>query len=147
METHKVILAADPGVSTGIAVKNNNMYFTCTLSEEDIDNGKLRDLISKSDIIIFEDFMGYKSHGMKVSAAGFFTVRLIGKIQEQCNANNKEIIRRLPQNRIAFLTKAKQMLKSGKVACIRPTRHEADALAHLLSFEYFAEREARLAAK
>lgn len=129
-------IAIDPGESTGICIKIDDKYMTCTLKDADITDDKLHEMICAVDIVAYEDFMGYASHQMKVSSAGFYTVRLIGRIIEIATRNHKQLERRLPQNRRAFLGKAKDLLKSGQVSCIRPTRHECDALAHMLSYEY-----------
>jgi hypothetical protein len=138
-----ILISIDPGVAIGIAIKNNNQYFTCTLTEDDVIEGKLRELIASCDLIIYEDFVGYASHQMKVSKDGFYTVRIIGRIIEQAAVLNKPIFKQAAQNRLAFMHRAKQMIKNGEVATIRPTRHEPDALAHLLCFEFNQAQKAK----
>lgn len=129
-------IAIDPGLSTGIAIHKDDKYFTLTLSIEETHEGKLRELIAPCDSVVYEDFVGYKSHGMRVSAAGFETVRIIGRIIEQSAVLNKPIYKYAAQNRLSFLRKAKELAKTNQVINLRPTRHEYDALAHLLNHEY-----------
>lgn len=136
-----IYTALDPGISTGVAIKRDDRYYTLTFTLENLDEGKLRELISKSNEIIYEDFVGYSSHQMRVSKDGFETVRIIGRILEICNALQIPVHRRAAQNRLSFLKKAKQMLKAKQVICSSPTRHEADALAHMLSWEHFVLKQ------
>lgn len=132
-------IAIDPGISTGIAINKDGQYSTLTLSIEQTHDGKLTDLITVCDEIIYENFVGYASHQMKVDTNGFETVRIIGGILEVCRQQKKPAFKRAAQNRLAFMKKAKDKFKNKEVDCIRPTRHETDALAHLLSYEWQVE--------
>ena len=131
-----IIIAVDPGISTGIAIKKDGQYITCTLSLEATHDGQLRNLLAHANHVVYEDFVAYKSHYGKVDKNGFETVRIIGRMQEQCGVNKTPMTKYAAQNRLAFIPKAREMLKTNKVVCNHPTRHECDALAHLLRYEY-----------
>lgn len=141
-----IIISFDPGISSGVAIKKDDKYFTCTLSLEEAQGGKLRELITPCDQVVYENFVGYKSHDMRVSAEGFETVKLIGRIQEICLQLNKSIFKYGAQNRLAWMKKAKEMIKAKQTISIKPTQHEADALGHLLNHEYQMQQAAKLEA-
>lgn len=139
-----IIISFDPGISTGCAIKKEDKYFTCTLALEEAQGGKLRELITPCDQVVYENFVGYASHQMRVSAEGFETVKLIGRIQEICLQLNKPVFKYAAQNRLAWMKKAKELIKTKQTISINPTRHEPDALAHLLNHEYQLKQAAIL---
>lgn len=132
MNDLKKIIAIDPGISIGIAIKIDEVYITCTLSDPD----HLKNFILGSKQVIYEDFgIFYARRFGQVDANGLETLRRIGRIIEICNELNIPCIKQHPQNRLAWIARAKEAFKSGKIFSKNHTIHEVDALAHLFSWE------------
>lgn len=125
-----VTMAIDPGGTTGIAIKTPNGYHTsvCKTDEE------LWELfVSPPSLVIIEWFSAEL-----ISKYGLSTVELVGGVKALCWSKNIPLIRHVPQERIAFIKPAKEILKA---LGYRREIHEVDALAHLLSWEYWSERK------
>jgi len=121
------IVAIDPGGTTGVASKINGEYNTYVLHDEE----ELWHLINeKPDLVICENFVAEL-----ISKYGLYTVQLVGGIKALCYTHNIPLVIQMPQKRIAFVKPAKEMIRRGH------PDHEHDALAHLLAFEYWSERE------
>lgn len=125
------IVSVDPGISTGVAIKLNNSYVTITLTVDDIETGVLWDYIKDAQQVVIEHFTVFyaKSRG-KVSGYGLDTIETVGRVMGYCETLKVPLARQHPQNRKAFMKQAKQLASPGH------TRHEVDALAHLLAWEY-----------
>lgn len=125
------IVAIDPGVSTGVAIKLDSLYTSITLTQDEIKSGKLLEIIKGSDYVIMERFdIHYAKSQGRVSGHGLATIETVGRIMAYCETLEIPIRRQSPQNRKAFQKQAKSMMQK------YDTIHQQDATAHLLSFEY-----------
>ena len=120
-------MAIDPGGNTGIATKIDGIYNTTTTPLPDdvfswVNNGDW-------DVIIYEDF----NTGGNISRDGQHTLKLIGGILALCWRKDIKPYRQMPQERMAFLSRANSILKASTT---KTTNHDKDALAHLLKWEY-----------
>jgi hypothetical protein len=124
------LLAIDPGVTTGCAVKMNGAYkaFTLDLTEQ------VYELVNDTQwtALTYESF----SSAGNISAAGHATIRLTGAIEAICYLHKIPFFVHSPQNRYTYLPKAKALL--GKVIV-----HQVDALAHLLLLEAQLDRQGK----
>lgn len=127
IKTFKVILAIDPGGTTGLAwYLQDGIYLTATADSaekvwEEIDPTSV-------DTVLYEQFSA-----SIISKHGLHTVRVVGGIQALCMYHKIPCIARTAQSRIAFLDDAKDILK------YQPgpkTPHQRDALAHILSYQH-----------
>lgn len=118
------ILSIDPGRSTGIAIKDGNIYTTQVLKGE----SEVWDIVNATrwDAIIIEAF----NTAGNISADGLFTVRLIGGVRSLCYIKGIPLTQQMPQQRYAFMARANGILKGVT------TQHDKDSLAHLLKWEY-----------
>jgi hypothetical protein len=125
-----VLMAIDPGVSTGAAFKIDDNYHTCTITEAK----ELWDLIKnfKPDRIAFETF----ATGGQVDRNMLHTIELVGSIHGICYVLGIPFHGQQPQTRRSFIPPARRLL----VAQAGATKHEEDALAHLLLLEYRMEK-------
>lgn len=135
------IVAIDPGVSTGVAIKGNDEYLTITLTLEEIKQGALLEIVQGADQVIIEFFAAFASHGMRVAAPGIRAIEVVGKVMAYCEMQNIPLARQSPQNRKAF------MLQARKLAKRYSTPHEIDALAHLLTWEYLNKNQKAIEAR
>ena len=122
------LLAIDPGLTSGIAVKMNGKYTAFTL---DIVT-QVYDLIANTQwtALAYESF----SSAGNINAAGHATIRLTGAIEAICYLHKIPYFVHSPQNRYAFMQRSKALL--GKVIV-----HQQDAMAHLLLLEAQLERQ------
>lgn len=125
------ILAIDPGGTTGIAVKDRgDQYNTFVCKDEE----ELWELFrSPPTLVIIENFVAEL-----ISKYGLYTVQLVGGVKALCYLHNIPLVIQMPQKRIAFVKEAKQKLKDQGY---RFEIHEADALAHLLAYEYWSAKQ------
>lgn len=123
----QMLVAIDPGGSTGIAMKEDGVYSTITTKFPDDVFAKI--LCNEWTAVIYEDF----NTGGNISKDGQHTLKLIGGILALCWQKNIKPYRQVPQERMAFLARANAILKKIKE---KPTNHDKDALAHLLHWEY-----------
>jgi len=118
-----MILAIDPGVSTGIAWHDTKGYHS-TVTKDESDVWALLTGI-KWKCVVYETFF---TSG-RISAPGLQTVRLIGGIVALCRHLDLPTCGQAPQMRYPFQTQSEQMLRGHIV-------HEKDAMAHLLRYEH-----------
>jgi len=126
------IIAIDPGVTTGIAIRDSTDQLHTTIVHRQKD---LWAIIDKHEPyhVVYEEF---KTPG-HISKDGLHTVRLIGAIECYCYTKGIRTILQHPSERRGWLFPAKNMLKaSGK----KFLEHEIDALAHLLLYEDRVQR-------
>lgn len=145
-----IILAIDPGITTGIAVRAANGQIAtavCTSTckacgSEDIHNLTLRcktcggmseavqlyNMICEPTLehVVYESFQA-----QTISKYGLHTVRLVGAIEALCWKLELPVTTHMPVERKPFLDDAAKLLEGR-----RHMIHEKDALAHLLRFEY-----------
>lgn len=119
-------IAIDPGVSIGVAIKySDGKYITCTLTEP---SSLWEILKGKPDKVAFESFRT----GGRVDVNMLHTIELVGSIRGICYVLGVPSYGQLPQSRKSFLDEADAKLKD----VLLHTRHEVDALAHLLLLEW-----------
>lgn len=124
------LLALDPGVVTGCAVKMNSAYKAFTLDVVT----QVYELINDTQwtAVTYESF----SSAGNINTYGHATIRLTGAIEAICHLHKIPFFVHSPQNRYAYLPKAKALL--GKVII-----HQVDALAHLLLLEAQLDRQSK----
>jgi hypothetical protein len=121
-----IIMAIDPGGSTGVAVKIDGNYHTATITQPTELWDMLRDY--KPDIVAYEDFIGNSMRDVNING----TLQLVGSIVGVCHVFGLKCIKNVPQARRAFILDARRLLVNAQ----GKTVHEVDALAHLLLLEY-----------
>lgn len=127
LQSTKRLIAIDPGGNTGVAIRFNNDYFVHTLTNPD---EVFRYIVQdKWDAVIYEDF----NTGGNISKDGQHTLKVIGGILALCWDQGFKVYRQMPQDRMAFMARANDLLKG---RYIKVTNHDKDALAHLLRWEY-----------
>lgn len=125
-----MVIAIDPGVTTGIAIKAEGRYIT-TIHRDRFEVWKLLSAASSEATIVIEDF------GTNIiNTNGLYTVRMIGAVQAIAWLRGCTLVMQRPQFRKPWLNQAKEMLLNEKPFVI----HEVDALAHLLGWEYANSR-------
>jgi len=117
-----LVIAIDPGITTGIAFHNPGGYKTIATKDED----EIWSLLTGVpwECVIFETF----ATSGRISAPGLATVRLVGGIQALCKHLKLRTCPHSPQARYPYQKQAKQMLPHTVI-------HEQDAMAHLLRWE------------
>lgn len=132
------ILAFDPGGHSGVALRLDGELSTCiTMNYKDT-----WDFIQPGlDVIVYERF----ASSIATSHDALYTIELCGGIQALAERLGIEVVRHEPQNRIAFVTKAREIITEMRGDDVKGDGfvHEADALAHLLAFEYLESRGKR----
>lgn len=130
--TNGLLIALDPGVSTGVAFKfpDREGYLTQTITEVD----SLWDLLReyKPGKLAFETFFT----GARLDTHKLHTIELVGSIRGVCYVLGIPGYGQTPASKMPFLQEAKSRLKSTGVRGRDYTDHEEDALAHLLLLEY-----------
>ena len=118
------ILAIDPGVESGIAIR--------------FDGGKISAIVSYTPEYVWEIVISMKWNAVvyenfttagRISRYGLHTVQIIGGIRALCIERKIKCYPRTPQSRMAFQVQAKNILNKGIAI------HAVEALAHLLSWE------------
>lgn len=148
------ILALDPGVTTGVAIKRLVRGFSQVVNPsfpvsgsaisvpEDMpeylalvvtEPTKLWDLVQahKPDTIVVENFAA----GGLISKDGQATIRLVGAMELAAYITGADLVLQFPSERRAFIAKARQMLVQRGLSRA-PIIHEVDAMAHLLLYEH-----------
>lgn len=123
---NKPIIAIDPGHSTGIAIRTpSGDWSTATLTSKE-------SLWSLFKEYAFEIAIVERFSAQLISGPGLDTTELVGSIEGICYIKEIHFIRHTPQFRYPWLPQAKMMLSNLRQPF---TKHENDALAHLLGFE------------
>lgn len=120
-----VLLGLDPGGTTGCALKIGRAYMTRTF----VHVPELWDFIKehRPDKVAFEVFVT----AGRVDAAMIHTIELVGSIRGICHVLKIPGYGQTAQSRKGFIEPAKAILKGTP-----HTKHEEDALAHLLLLEW-----------
>lgn len=119
------LLALDVGESTGVASSCDGIYSTMTVQTmQDVWT-----LICNTpwDAVVYETFFA-----QTIGSPGLNTVQLIGGVRALCWMKNIKCMCQTPQARISYIKDAKTLLSRKGQPC---SRHEVDALSHLLLFE------------
>lgn len=120
------VLAIDPGLTTGLAWRlDDGTWSTMNCTEHMAVWRMVRSPMYAWDHVILEDYAG-----QLISKEGLQTLRIIGGVQDACDAANIPLTMEWPTERRWKLTDAAALLK-GQGA----TPHQKDALAHLLNWE------------
>jgi len=121
------IIAIDPGYTTGIAARIDSKLWTCVATTND----EVLGMLDTMEYVVVERF---ETAG-RLSAPGHHTINLVGEIVGWCKAKGIKYELCMPQQRWMMMTEARgavgTLIEPSKVA-----KHETDALAHLLAFEY-----------
>lgn len=129
-----MILSVDPGVSNGIAVFNpfERSYLTMVTKQhkELYDFFKLDTAPGITQVVI-ENFAA-----QRISGYGLHTVRVVGAVEALCHVHDIPLAIRAPQQRRGFIDFAKIIIDKQESGWVI---HQADALAHLLAWQYQQE--------
>lgn len=131
-----LIVACDPGGTTGVASNINGFYETFTQPERKELYTFLYDLPS-GVIVLCEKFITSNIHSHKW---GIFTTEIVGGIEAICYIRKLELHMRTNHQRIPFKPRAKQILDSKNRSY---QEHELDALAHIIGWERYNEARTR----
>lgn len=142
MKVEDRIVAIDPGLTTGIA-------YRMVLNEGEppevwTDESKtLEDLLeqlreNQIQVVVVERF----ATSGRISRYGLETVEIVGALRGFAWCHNIQLVKQTPQSRRSWIDDANAhpgaSLHGRKK---HEGRHERDALAHLLQYVYFKERE------
>lgn len=121
-----IILAFDPGGTTGIAIyADYGEHLTVeTLTKTARETPEWLDHFGVVDVVIVERFA---TAGL-LSKYGLETIDLVGQIKGWCLARKIQCVVQSPQSRKAWLNDAEFFDKKKRVI------HEIDALSHLLQY-------------
>lgn len=136
----KVVLAIDPGQTTGMASVSDSQPSAYSTWHVTSDEAVLQWIMdNEPNVVVFERF----ATAGRLSKYGLRTIELVGKIIGVCYALNIKVVRQVPGSRRAFMHDAYMYCnwsfndsggyvrgKAGRVV------HEADALGHLLCYEF-----------
>lgn len=122
----ELILAIDPGGSTGIAVRFPDGQFQTNTLTDPADLWDFFKPAVKPQVCVFEMF----STAGRVDKYMIYTIELVGGLRAITYALGIRSYVHVPSKRYPWLAQAEALLK-GK----GHTRHEVDALAHLLAYE------------
>lgn len=128
-----VLLAIDPGWTTGIASRVGGELFTCVVSYRD--PKLVLDMIPSANQVVVERFT---TEGV-LGAPGLDTIELVGAVYGFCYARSIPVEIAMPGSRYSHMQAAIQMEGKGPNYLIKhnaTSKHEIDALAHLLAYEY-----------
>lgn len=119
------IIAIDPGVTTGVAIRfNDGKFSTCVCETPQ----QIWELVAGLpwNAVVFEFF----ATSGKISSYGLQTVEIVGGIRAICFIRKLSAFAQPAWKRKPYLVEAKKLLVGKK-----HMEHELDALAHLLAFE------------
>jgi len=124
-----MLLAIDPGVTTGVAVKIRDSYITaCVKEPADL----WQYFNAPYEAVIVETFAA-----QIISHHGLHTVRLVGGVEALCHHLRLPLYLQPPQRRKAFMNSARNILHAQwERTHTRHEVHEEDALAHMLAWEH-----------
>lgn len=94
-------------------------------------NDEVLKMIRKMEFVVFEQF----ATSGRLSSPGLATIMLCGMIVGWCKALKIPYEAAIPQNRYTFMKEA-QGAVGGLIVPSNVAKHEVDALAHLLAWEY-----------
>lgn len=122
----RTILAIDPGGSTGVAVR----YPDGTFKTATLHSGEMlwEFFIERPDVVVFEIFQT----GGRVDRYMIHTIELVGGIKAACLVLGLAGFAHSPQKRYPWISEATDLLKALNTP---HTKHEIDALSHLLAWE------------
>ncbi len=124
-----MILAIDPGVTTGWAVLNGGEITTGNIRTPDSLAGLIGEIACAHGTVVVENFIG-GGYRTKESAE---TLQVLGFVRYYCAWLRVPCIVQVPQRRLPYVSQARDLLP--------PTsRHGVDALAHLLAYLLPSER-------
>lgn len=96
-------------------------------------NNEVLKMIRKMEFVVFEQF----ATSGRLSSPGLATIMLCGEIVGWCKANKIPYEAAIPQNRYTFMKEAQGAVgPDGLIMPSNVAKHEVDALAHLLAWEY-----------
>lgn len=126
-----LILAIDPGISTGIATKINLAYNTFTTKQ----NSDVYEIVYEYpwDYVVIEQYST-----TLIGKYGLRTVELVGAVEGLCYIQKLRLIKRNPIQRTPFVPRAKTLMKElelGVGLLDEVVNHQVSALSHLLGFE------------
>jgi len=129
----KFTLAIDPGGTTGLALRINNDLLTTTVNT-DVDLWKyFENGETWPTTVVMEEWQYF--NGI-VTPAGFHTANLVASVRGICHIRCIPCLLRTPQSRYFRQRAAEEWLKKNKgMKGHEWVVHEADALAHLLTWE------------
>jgi hypothetical protein len=126
------IMAIDPGGTTGVSIRLGDKTWTCVCTKP---TELYELLVPELDEVVYERF----ASSIATSHFALYTIELVGAIQGICWARNIKLLRHEPQNRIAFMKEAKELVTSQRELEGKPYDktivHEIDATAHRLARE------------
>lgn len=125
-----IIMAVDPGPHIGLAVRYDDGRVETKMLHNELDNFMSIVLMIKPHEIVVERF----ATGGRMSGYGHETVEIVGVCCGLAYALGSRFEKRTPQQRYAFMEEARTTLNAGRS---KIESHEVDALAHLLSWEYW----------
>src|SRR3990167_418616 len=131
-KTQNVLLAIDPGGTTGLALRTDTLLSTFT-TKDPVDVWEILVGIKKSEAphiqIIIERYAG-----IFIDKHGLATVEIVGGVTAICTILHLHLARRTPVQRIPKKEEARELLLivKGRGNFLD---HEVDALAHLLKWE------------
>lgn len=126
------LVAVDPGVTTGMAFRINGKVHTLHIVGE---HRAVLDLLKDAQMLVYERF----ATGGMLSGFGLETIELGAAIRGYCYAKGIPCYASTPQYRYSHMSRAKAYLErkyGKKITSTSLERHEVDALAHLLAWEW-----------
>lgn len=122
------IAAVDPGITTGLAFRVNEQILTCVgYSDDEV----LKMLPKSLEYVVIERFQT----GSRLDMYGLATIELVGQLVGWCKCLKIPYEVTTPQSRYPFMTEARGAV-GGLIEPSEVAKHEVDALAHLLAWEY-----------
>lgn len=130
-----ILMGIDPGVSTGIAIRFPGGAIVTNTIDTSKTCSVLWDTIYQDNVraVAFETF----ATGGRVDPNMIHTIELVGSIRGVCHVAGIRAFGQQPQARRSFIPDAATILQEqSKTNDHVYTKHEVDALAHLLLFEW-----------